>query len=442
MSVNNKKKDIQMKVFDFYIKNKDLCDVNFAKAEDENIDSLYYDVTDKDMKNILFARVSTILLTANKYERNILHKRIHELTSKKIQRIEIELFTACQRYKKIYAYWFEWNGHSFLNVHANVTGSYTIGGSADIIRWILSNECLFPKMIISFGVCFGTKESDSKLGDVVISRKVYPYFIGAKINGENLDVVDDNSFSINDDLDNKILNLKNNNKLNRFAFNVEFGNYITGEAVVSSNSFRKKAINITTQHILAGDMEGYGLFKECTNYPYKVPCVIIKSICDWGIEKNFNVNDEKIISTLKTLLINNNVVINSDEEVKTILESLKDRLQAYSANCAFDVLKVFIKNNILKLSILNDLRKWFEDHNGIVTSCRKVREKILKDVELSNLGLMVPDSFVHLCLTILENEGLINRETDCKLNQEKINICTASDKDISIDINKRRPENV
>lgn len=437
MKTNEKKKDIQNKVFEFYSKKKDLCDDNFKKAEDKNIDNLYCDIIDRDKQNSLLARTSTIILTANKYERNILHKRMYELTSKKIQRIEVELYTACQRFKKIYAYWFEWNGYSFLNVHANVTGSYTIGGSADIIRWILSNEYLFPKMIISFGVCFGTKELDSEIGDVVISRKVYPYFIGAKVCGENLNVVDDNSFCINDNLDNKIHNLENNNKLNSFIFNVYFGNYITGEAVVSSNSFRQKFVGITTQKIYAGDMEGYGLFKECTSYPYNVPCVIIKSICDWGTEKNFDANDEETISGFKTALSNNNIIINSNEEVKKIVESLKDRLQAYSANCAFDVLKVIIQNSILGLSILDDLRIWLKKYKGIATSCRKVRKKILQEVAVFNLGFIVPDSFVHLCLMILEEENLIRRETNCILDQNERNRCTASDKDISIDIIRR-----
>lgn len=35
-------------------------------------------------------------------------------------------------------------------------------------------------------------------------------------------------------------------------------------------------------------MEGYGLFKECSTIPNLVPCLIVKSICDWRAMKNFD----------------------------------------------------------------------------------------------------------------------------------------------------------
>ncbi len=434
MKVSKRQRNVQKKVFEFYVKNKRLCDNSFAIAEDENLEKLYEDVSDEDSIDILLTKISTVILTANKYERNILHQRIYGVNPKKIKRIEIELFTACQRFKKIYAYWFEWNDCFVLNIHANVTGSYTIGGSADIIRWILSNEFLFPKMIISYGICFGTR---GNLGDVVISRKIYPYFIGAKLNGENLSVVDDYVFSVNDDLYNKIHNLENNNKFKKMGFDVYFHNYITGEAVVSSDSFRQKFVGITTQDIFAGDMEGYGLFKECTSFPYNVPCIIIKSICDWGIEKNFDVNDEELVSEFKNFLYASEITINSNENVIEIIETLKDRLQACAANCAFDVLEIIVQKSIIGLSILDVIRNWIKNRRGVATTCRKIREKILKEVELFNLGVGVPDCFVHKCLEILEKEGVVCREPNCELDQNKKNKCSALDKDVSIEIIQR-----
>ncbi len=65
----------------------------------------------------------------------------------------------------------------------------------------------------------------------------------------------------------------NNNKFNKMPFSVKFKNYITGEAVVSSSEWRKKIVDTTTQEIYAGDMEGYGLFKECNNTGYEIPCL-------------------------------------------------------------------------------------------------------------------------------------------------------------------------
>lgn len=436
MGNTNKGKNTREKVFEFYARHATSCDRSYTTAEDENINMLYHDIKDKSGQNSLFAKTSIIILTANKYERNILHKKVYELNGNPIQRMEIELFTACQRFKKAYAYWFEWNNYSILNIHANVTGSYTIGGSADIIRWVLLNEYLFPTAIISFGICFGTMPLKSELGDVVISRKVYPYFIGAKVNGERLSVVDDNAFLLTDSMDNRIHDLDNSNQLNKFDFKVRIKNYITGEAVVSSKTFRDKFVNVTTQEIYAGDMEGYGLFKECTSYPYNVPCVIIKSICDWADEKNFNINDEKILTEFKTSFYKHNIEIDIDE--KKLLGTLKDRLQAYSASCAFEVLKVIIQNQVVDEGILDINRTWIATFHGEATTCMQVRSIVLKTIQTSNLGLTVSDSFIHRCLTILEDEGVIKCDSACKLNQNGNDICLVPELRASIDIIKER----
>lgn len=420
-------------VYNFYAKNRKLCDACYIEAEDENIDQLYVDENELYIQNTLLAQTAVVVLTANKYERNILHKKAFKLQTRKIRRMEIELPTACQRFKKTYAYWFEWGDYKVLNIHANVTGSYTIGGAADIIRWVLANEYLLPTSIVSFGVCFGTKESDNELGDVVISRKVYPYFIGVKADGKKLPVVDDNAFTINDKLDNKIRNLNNNNKLNKFRFNVLFKNYITGEAVVSSKFYRDKFVSITTQEIIAGDMEGYGLFKECMSAPYNIPCMVIKSICDWGMEKNFNEKDANVLSQFNTVLSTYNVEC-SDEDMKALLKTLKDRLQAYASNCAFDVLDVIIKNDILDMSVFDNIKAWIGNYHGVATTCKTIREELIGIVNRHGLGFSISDSYLHKCLIILEKEGLIRCESKCRLEQDGNEKCILAERNASIDI--------
>lgn len=421
-------------VFEFYAKHASSCDCSYETAEDKDIYKLYSDVKNMWEKNTLFAKTSIIILTANKYERNILHQKVYGTSRNKIQRIEIELFTACQRFKKAFAYWFEWNGYSVLNIHANVTGSYTIGGSADIVRWVFSNKYLFPMAIISFGICFGTMQNNSELGDVVISRKVYPYFIGAKINGERISVVDDNAFIITDNLDNRIRDLENSNRLNGFEFKVKFKNYITGEAVVSSGIFRDKFVDITTQEIYAGDMEGYGLFKECSSYPYSVPCLIVKSICDWADEKNFNTNDEEIISEFKAIFYRENSKTTINEI--NILDTLKDRLQAYSASCAFEVLGVFMDSRAIRRAIFDDIKDWITNFNGKATTCKKVHSIAVDSIKKSNLGFSVSESFIHRCLIILEESGIIKCDPACRCAQYKEDKCSVSELRASIDVIK------
>ena len=150
---------VQKNIFDFYAQNSGKCDQAYTDANDPDIVELYAMINEEKNINTLLAKTSIILLTANKYEKNILHKKISDLTHQKIIQFRIDLLTACEQYNEVHAYCFEWNNNIFLHIHANVTGSYTIGGSADIIRWIRSNNYLFPKLISSFGICFGT---DSK----------------------------------------------------------------------------------------------------------------------------------------------------------------------------------------------------------------------------------------------------------------------------------------
>ena len=415
MPEQDNNRNIRENVIKFYANHKEACDRCYDIAEAESINELYYDITDPFIQAEKLSRTSTIILTANKYEKNILHKRICSAGIKQIGRIEITLSTVCERYNKVFAYCFEWNDYSILHFHANVTGSYTIGGVSDIIRWIISNDYLMPTAIVSFGVCFGTNESDYEIGNVIISKKVYPYFIGAKIDGENLSVVDDNAFAVNSDLLNKIQNLRNNNRFNSLPFQVKFENYITGEAVISSLHARDTFVHTTTQKILAGDMEGYGLFKECGTYG--IPCIIIKAICDWGAEKNINALDEDNRSCLKCAFEKYSEKY-TEEEISGLLKTIKDRMQAFSANCAFDALNIMLDNRVFNTSLRTVLRAWILSYRGIATTCKRAREKL---EEISrNLGLRyaIPNSFVHTIMMTLEAEGLIEVDKGCKDNKQ------------------------
>lgn len=424
---------IRENVFNSYVKNMDVCDSCYYDAEDENIDEIYDNIDDIININTLFAKTSIILLTANKYEKNILHKRIRTYNSNKIKRIRVKLFTACERYNELYAYWFEFSNYSILHIHSNVTGAYTIGGSADIVRWVLANPYLFPNIIISFGVCFGTKENKCKLGDVIISKKVYPYFIGAKIKGEELDVVDDNAFSINSMLLNKINSLFENNKFNNLNFKVYFNNYITGEAVVSSYDVRDKFVRTTTQEILAGDMEGYGLFKECKGDNYNIPCMIIKSICDWGAEKNFDSNDSEVIQQLNETIKKYSLKKSCINETE-IIGTLKQRLQAYSASNAFEILRIMLENDLFDISLLGELKKWLQGHTGIATSCMTIKKTLCEIPNYKNMGFRFSDKFVHRCLMILEDEGAIECLQLCNKENNSDDICLTQLGDASIRI--------
>ena len=373
--------EIRKKVFDSYLNNKDICDKAYDEANNNDIKNLYIVNKNETDINSLLSKVSIVILTANKYERNILHKKIYESTRQKIIQFDIELLTSCNQFNSIYGYYFKWGNNSILHIHANVKGSYTIGGSADIIRWVRSNDYLFPKRIISFGLCFGTDSDNYDIGDVIISDKIYPYFIGVKVKYDRysdddlITVVDDNAFRIDSNLYKSLNNLKNNNEFNDLPFSVDLKSFITGEAVINSQNARSKINEITTQDTPVGEMEGYGVFKECGCSDYKIPCVVIKSICDWGVEKNFEANDTK---TLQSFIERYEKIINKtidNEAAKYMIVSLKDRLQAYAANCTFTVLDRIIKSIDCDISLFSELVKWLANYRGATVDYKEIVNK-------------------------------------------------------------------
>lgn len=205
-------------------------------------------------------------------------------------------------------------------MEAKQTGSYSMGGSADLVRYVLRNRYCFPSAIISYGICFGNDYHKQKLGDTIIANKLYPYFMSAKAEEKYFIVKDTNIFDIDVQLDTKILFLIGKGVLSENK-NIFYGNMVTGEAVISNDIMKEIFIKAATnQPILGGEMEGYGLFKECQGFECSIPCLIIKSICDWGTYKN--INDEEIIRI-----------------------NLKDRLQAYAAKQAYKVLSTIMQQD-------------------------------------------------------------------------------------------------
>ena len=432
MSIENNNYSIQDIVFSFYKDKKNDCDRYYRLAEDPSLNNIYASLDSKESINSIYAQTAIVLITANKYEKNVLHKMVYENSNQnRITKFEVELPISSDRFNKLYAYCFKWGEYSVLHLHANVTGSYTLGGSADITRWVLSNEYLYPTIIISFGVCFGTKEKKNKLGDVIISDKIYPYFIGAKIKGEELYVVDDNMFYLNGNIRNKIKDLLDNNAFKNKTF---LENYITGEAVVSSQKSRGQFVGITTQDISAGDMEGYGLFKECKSNCLITPCIIIKSICDWGVEKNFDANDTSLLERFIHII---GKYKNNYKLAKAVLETLKDRIQAYSAACSYNTLNTMIENKIFEQSLFIKLKLWIIE----LTSRKSIQCSSIKDKACNFVNetvVSVSDKFIHRCITLFVEEHLLSTSPNCLYEINTSDDCVNKNRDEVFELLNRR----
>ena len=343
---------------------KDLMEHCFESIRNSNNERVFKDsiiTMDDQLFDTHFLFVSNVILTANKVECDSLNYIISKIDGTNLKRRKHYLqIIPNYNVGSANAYLFKYKKYYLLHINAYETGSNTPGGSADIVRFISNHPLLKPSSIISFGVCYGRTPASQHIGDVIIPQKLYPWSIGQKIVDKKLTIKHDN-FNLwlfdlfNDSAIYPILKdfcdgedgkticgsikLKDGNKNKKYSFNVKttMGNISTGEAVISSKDAKRiipDANNIFKE--LGGEMEGYGIAKECVYYAH-IPCFIIKSICDWGVLKNI------------TPYIENNGC-----EVPAFL---KDKLQVYASFCAGIVLFQLLSQEsekIIKLKVYDD----------------------------------------------------------------------------------------
>lgn len=314
------------------------------------------EIIDNEKFDNYFPFVSNVVITANRIECDSLNYIAATQDNSQIWKRHNSLYIIPGYNVGIAdAYIFKVNSAFFLHINAFETGSNTPGGSTDIVRFISNNPFLNPNTIISFGICYGRDATKQEIGDVIIPQKLYPWSIGQKISEKKFSIKDDNFnlwlFNAFEEKEiysalwnfckgfdgtavSDSLVLKNGNKktTNSFCVNTIMGNLSTGEAVVSSSRAKKIIQNANrNDKELGGEMEGYGLAKECIYYA-QIPCIIVKAICDWGELKD-----------IESVLEN--------EKIKHP-DSLKDKLQAYAAFCSGIVLfKLLLKEKELFLSL-------------------------------------------------------------------------------------------
>lgn len=323
-----------------------LMEYCYASIRDASKNRFHRDQTDvladADF-DALFPLVSSVILTANKIECDSLNYIFSQQENGVLQRRKhsLAIFNHSD-FGAPEAYIFKLHSSFILHLRAYETGANTPGGSTDLVRYISRHPLLRPSSIISFGICYGRDLETQEIGDVIIPKKLYPWSIGQKISEEKFTIKHDNfnlwledkfSYSkiysslqafcngddgryVTDSL--ALCPMTQDTCVCDFSVKVNFGNMSTGEAVISSAKAKKLIQqSMLNEKELGGEMEGYGLAKECIYYA-NIPCLIIKAICDWGEAKNID-----------RVLIRENI---------SAPPNLKDKLQAYAAFCAGIVL--------------------------------------------------------------------------------------------------------
>lgn len=293
-----------------------------VKTEDgQNKENDIYETISTEEYNSELLGVSVVITTANFFEREILNYNVFLRSKEKIKKLQngLQIF---QDKHIIKAYIMHIGKYKVLHLNAPETGSNTPCGSTDLVRYIENCKFIIPTCIISFGICYGVNYKEYNLGDTLIASRIYPWSIGIKINEDGWKVKCDEYIIDLRDMDgvlyDKIQECVDSMVKDYAGQKIEVANMLTGEAVVSNERAKITAIqNSYTCKIIGGEMEGYGLAKECMFY-FHIPCVILKAICDWGAVKNI----DKYIS-------------------KSLLKTkgyLKDQIQAFAAYCAFTCL--------------------------------------------------------------------------------------------------------
>lgn len=408
---------------------KDISD--FFKNNSEIINEQYFNVIDKTKLPRKFSAISDIyeeidamqfnkelldvsivIITANKFENDILnHYAYKENNETKILKLKngLDLFANID-FRLVKSFILSIGQYKILHMHAPETGSNTPCGSADLVRYVNSNPNLQPSCIISFGVCYGIDCNKQKIGDTIVAKKIYPWSIGLKIDDRDWKIKHDD-FIINlrehdkrlyDKIEEIIAGDINQRKDISFS-DTETGNILTGEAVLNNEKKKIEAINRAYGvNITGGEMEGYGLAKECIYY-LNTSCLIIKSICDWGACKD-----------IKSYL--------GDDFPSDVKDDLKDRLQAYAAYCAYTFLKKILYEEIIEYSsTTNIIKEYLFDNyykDGVLQEKRLIniitsKVKKLRNIMLNqtNIDKMVKDIIYDLVASDFfetkKSEGII-----------------------------------
>lgn len=189
------------------------------------------------------------------------------------------------------------------------------------------------------------------------------------------------------------------NKCKNVLFgNVSSGNIITSEAVVNNEKVKIAAIEKSYGcNIIGGEMEGYGLAKECIYYG-NVPCLIIKAICDWGVCKNIDdILDDNLSNEARF--------------------DCKGQIQAYAAYCAYLALKkLFFENVFEEKSFFENVKKHiyntYYNDGYIQDDCLK---KSIVDFVGKNTNGICDDKMCNQLISLFESSNVLKKVVDTKI---------------------------
>ena len=287
-------KVIADKIHSFYLDNYQELISSYNKLSNHDVLSDYYiQVDDESIINYLYVKTDLIVLTTSPFERNALHYQfISKETSDRISVFNIRLYPQLgDEQFSVRGYFFKWGNYNILNIESAEKSPYAFGGPTDIFRFVVDNKYLMPTACASLGICVGTPNTVYHIGDTIISSRIYPYFVSEPD-------VEANFFAGDNDIFRIAYSLSNQLKQNIFekglvseeslGFNVQMGNFVTGDSSACGGMNQDYFNYVTSHQISAIATEGYGMFKECRGWKWRIPCIIIKAMYEYALKPDFS----------------------------------------------------------------------------------------------------------------------------------------------------------
>lgn len=297
-----------------------------------------YELLDECDLEQLLSKCKVMVITANPIEKAVLH---YCIIKKGENRKILRVIRGTNAY-----FIFKWGRYWIAHIHQPQTGSYKDLGLATTVNESL--KYFKPNIILSMGVAFGIDYLSQNIGDVIVSKKLYPYSEN-KRDEEIVKPDRSQDKTIDDWLDVRFVNA------NGFLDGVTYGGILSGSSVMSSFAEKDKICTAYSKndYVIGGEMEGSALFQISHNSG--IPCAVIKGICDWGVAKN-NIFSENPLRE----------------------EYFKDSLQAYAMQKVFEKCEpLFRDRTIFNTSKMKELD----------VEKRKAKQLIISNI-ISNIILL------------------------------------------------------
>lgn len=182
------------------------------------------------------------------------------------------------------------DGVQLVHLWPRDTSSFTARGSFNSLKTLLARypKGQQPKYVFAVGIAFGAYADDQNLGDVIISQKLLFYDAFNKRTDGNLTLNPDEVYTTGEEVESIIRNIKDKTQ-KPCNFNWRIGTLLTGGTVLSDSNEKLLLMDGAAscgRKTIGGEMEGIGIYFACQTPEKPIPFLVIKGICDWGVNKN------------------------------------------------------------------------------------------------------------------------------------------------------------